>query len=163
MGLEENIHLPNRYATEGVSILNIYFNLASTEPDKRPHKVQNEFLKNLPYNWKLFTLCLLNKILKEETPPADWFSTLLALIHKKGDKLDHQNYRGVALVNHLSKLLSGLINNRLTKRIEDNKILSLNRNSEHFGDVCIIYLRYKLLLTVVFVKKSASVSAFRGL
>ncbi|CAG5082984.1 Similar to X-element\ORF2: Probable RNA-directed DNA polymerase from transposon X-element (Drosophila melanogaster), partial [Cotesia congregata] len=88
-----------------------------------PDKIQNEFLKNLPYNWKMFTLCLLNKILRQEIPPADWYSTLLTLIYKNGDKLDHQNYRGIALVNHLAKILIGLINNRLTKWVEDNKII----------------------------------------
>lgn len=88
-----------------------------------PDSIQNEFIKNLPFNWKLYVLCLLNKVLREEIMPNNWFSTLITLIHKKGDKMDHQNYRGIALVNHIAKLLTSMINARLSKRVEDNVIV----------------------------------------
>ncbi|XP_046597852.1 uncharacterized protein LOC124294788 [Neodiprion lecontei] len=125
---------------------------ASSKNNKSPgpDDIQNEFLKNMPYNWKLYTLCLNNKILREETTPEHWFTALISLIHKKGDKLDPLNYRSIALINHIAKLLTNMINKRLTKWAEKCKILPESQAGFRAGEEAAMttYLLCSLHLTV---------------
>lgn len=45
------------------------------------------------------------------------------MLPKKGDKKDPYNYRGIALINSLTKLLSMKIANRITKWTETNLLI----------------------------------------
>lgn len=91
--------------------------LKHSKPNKAagPDKMKNEFCKSLPSNWKYYFLCLFNKVLDTETIPSNWFSTLITMIHKKGDHSDPSNYRGIALVNHITKVFTYMLNKRLEK------------------------------------------------
>ena len=51
--------------------------------------------------------------------PNDWRKSFIILIHKSGDKLNLNNYRGISLQNCIAKLFSAAINNRLTTFYED--------------------------------------------
>ena len=78
-----------------------------------PDQIYYEHLKlSLPFLlpvWTfLFNLCLTQMIL-----PDSWRYCLLKTLHKKGDRKDPNNYRGIALLNTLFKILTGLINQRL--------------------------------------------------
>ena len=60
-------------------------------------------------------LKLFNTIFLSGTYPSAWSKGLITPIHKKGD-LDHtNNYRGITLINILSKIYSHILNNRLLK------------------------------------------------
>lgn len=56
--------------------------------------------------------------------PATWKDTVTVLIHKKGDKQLVENWRPIALCNTIYKLYTGCWATRLTKWLDDNKILS---------------------------------------
>lgn len=48
------------------------------------------------------------------------------LIHKKGDKFDPSNYRGISITSNLGKLFNKVIFNRLLKFINNNNLISQN-------------------------------------
>lgn len=97
------------------TMLNLTEALHSSKLNKSPGEdaVTNEFFKALPYNWKLYLLCLFNKVLKEEVVPDNWASIIVTMLYKKGDKDDLSNYRPIALVNHVTKLFTSMLANRL--------------------------------------------------
>ena len=45
-------------------------------------------------------------------------------LFKKGDRLDHENYRGISLSNLLSKVFAKILCRRIDSWIDQNKILS---------------------------------------
>lgn len=57
---------------------------------------------------------LIASVWSSESMPEDWQSCILFPIHKKGDKRDCKNYRGISLLNVIYKIFS----NALYKRME---------------------------------------------
>jgi uncharacterized protein with ATP-grasp and redox domains len=52
---------------------------------------------------------LVRQIWEEERIPEEWKETIMALIHKRGDRDKYKNYRGIALGNAAYKILSNII------------------------------------------------------
>ena len=53
-----------------------------------------------------------------------WSQCLIILIHKEGDKMNPDNYRGITLLSCFGKLFTYIINYRITKFVEDENMLS---------------------------------------
>ena len=70
--------------------------------------------KLLGYLEKLFNDCLD----KGEIPQA-WKNADVIILHKKGDKEDIKNYRPISLLSHTYKLLTRIITNRVTRRLDE--------------------------------------------
>ena len=68
-----------------------------------------------------------NRILTNGIFPDEWRMNNLTPIHKKGRKCDPQNYRGIAVGSAISKLFSLVLNNRLTKFMEENNLIPENQ------------------------------------
>ena len=68
---------------------------------------------------KLFNACIL-------VPDSIrcWDTSAINPIHKKGSKLDPENYRGISLLSCLGKFFSAILNQRLSKFTIENGILS---------------------------------------
>jgi len=64
-------------------------------------------------------LALCRDIWEEEQIPSDWKRAIIVPIHKKKDKMECNNYRGVSLLCHSSKIFSRILLNRLRKRTEE--------------------------------------------
>ena len=63
------------------------------------------------------TICLeihklITSIWKKEKLPEEWKEPIIVPIHKKGDKTDCNNYRGISLANHL-QIVSNILLSRL--------------------------------------------------
>ncbi|KAL1448299.1 hypothetical protein WDU94_008926, partial [Cyamophila willieti] len=56
---------------------------------------------------------LILEIWENETLPEEWKEAIVIPIHKKGDKLDCNNYRGISLINCTYKIFSKLLLHRL--------------------------------------------------
>ena len=61
---------------------------------------------------------LILQIWDEETLPEEWLVGLLCPLHKKGDKLVCENYRGISLLNSAYKIFARILYNRLVPHAE---------------------------------------------
>lgn len=84
-----------------------------------PDEIPSDFYKHLPENCLDSLLSLFNKIITGEATPIDWSSANLLLFHKKGDRLDPSNYRGIALCNVISKIFTLIMYFRLAEWSEN--------------------------------------------
>ena len=50
--------------------------------------------------------------------PDTWSQSLIIPIHKKGDKMNVDNYRGITLLSCFGKLFNSIINDRITKFVK---------------------------------------------
>lgn len=61
---------------------------------------------------------LLNKCLQEGKIPDAWQNAEVILLFKKGDNSNIENYRPINLLSHMYKLLTRIITNRLTNKLD---------------------------------------------
>lgn len=66
---------------------------------------------------------LFNKLFNAGYFPQSWSLGYIVPIHKKGDKNDPSNYRGITLLSNFGKLFTSVLTNRIEKWIEENKII----------------------------------------
>jgi len=57
---------------------------------------------------------LITSVWKKEKLPEEWKESIIVPIHKKGDKRDCNNYRGISLLPTTYKILSNILLSRLT-------------------------------------------------
>lgn len=88
-----------------------------------PDQVSNEFFKCFRSNWCGYLLNLFNAVLEHERVPRMWASAALTMIFKKGDKADPSNYRGIELVNNVTKIFTIILKERLERFAEEMGIL----------------------------------------
>lgn len=88
-----------------------------------PDLISNEFYRALPLVGKEALLHLFNSIITTETCPDSWSDVIVTMIFKKGVQTDPKNYRGIALVNHITKLFTYILKNRLEKWVIAHNIL----------------------------------------
>ena len=70
---------------------------------------------------------IINLSISTETFPSSWKRVKIIPLHKKLDRLNPKNYRPVALVPVMSKILEKVIFSQMMTYLEDNKLL----NSSH--------------------------------
>ena len=64
-------------------------------------------------------LRLFREIFKHKVIPMEWKHSAIIPEHKKKDKLDCSNYRGISLLCHSSKIFSSIILQRIKGRTEE--------------------------------------------
>jgi hypothetical protein len=62
---------------------------------------------------------LINSVWNEEILPDQWKKYIIVPVHKKGDKTDCNNYRGISLLSTSYKLLSKILLSRFGTYIEE--------------------------------------------
>ena len=87
------------------------------------NNIYNEFLKCSKNDIGKSLTHLFNTILSSGNYPEDRSFGFMTPIHKKGNKTDPENYRGITVLSCLGKLFNSILNNRLIKYLEDNNIL----------------------------------------
>lgn len=89
-----------------------------------PDNVLNEYLKVLGENWKTHLLQFINYIFDGGDIPEAMCQSYMCMLHKKGDPTVCNNYRNIALLNNILKLITHLAAQRIMVWSEDSGILS---------------------------------------
>ena len=97
-----------------------------------PDGLPAELLKlGLQQDWtilrELHRLTIL--IWRQGKVPQQWKNAVIRVLHKKGDKTEYKNYRGISLVSHASKVLLKAVARRLSAYCEAKELLP----EEHCG------------------------------
>lgn len=58
----------------------------------------------------------------QEKTPGTWSAIQLFLLHKKGNKKDPLNYRGIALINSICKIFTQIIYKRMETYYDENNV-----------------------------------------
>ena len=85
--------------------------------------VSNEMLKCNPKAILPALTAVFNCILEFKVFRESWNLSLIKLLYKPGIAAKHANYRGICISSHLSKIFTGILNNRLEKWVESKHIL----------------------------------------
>lgn len=84
-----------------------------------PDKILNEIIKcSSIVTLKSFAK-LFNLLLNSGLYPTPWEKSFIIPIHKSGDKSELNNYRGISLMNCVSKLFSAVLNSRLVEHMSN--------------------------------------------
>ena len=70
-----------------------------------------------------FLNALFNEIFENGDFPAQWSQSIITPIHKKGSKLDPNNYRGISLIDSLCKIFVNILTIRLTTWCDNYNVI----------------------------------------
>ena len=102
-----------------------------------PDMIPNSVLRSLPIEIHECILRFFNNFFNSGRLPNSFGEIEMVMIHKKGDKSLPENYRGIALVNTLTKLFTSLICNRLTEWAQSNSKLPETQAGFRKGRGCL--------------------------
>lgn len=83
-----------------------------------PDNIPAELLKNGGEELANVIYEIVVKVFNNEEIPEEWLEGIIVPLHKKGDKLNCENYRGIALLNVAYKVFSRWLFNRLSTHAE---------------------------------------------
>ena len=89
--------------------------------------ISNEMILCLLKTNSKVILKLFNAILFSDEHISAWNTSIISPIHKKGSKMNPDNYRGIALACCMSKFLAAVLNQRLLKFALQNNIICDNQ------------------------------------
>ena len=87
-----------------------------------PDLLINEFISQGQHVFLPYLHTLFNKLLQIGYFPSSWAEGYIVPLHKKGNRDDVNNYRGITLLSVLGKLFSRLLNNRLIEWAETYQV-----------------------------------------
>ena len=91
-------------------------------------EIINEHIKTTVDILLPFYITMFNKIFDTWIIPDTWLNGVILPIYiNKGDPSLPENYRPITILSCLGKLFTSVINNRLTKFVESNNLLSENQ------------------------------------
>uniref|UniRef100_A0A023FB05 Putative endonuclease-reverse transcriptase n=1 Tax=Triatoma infestans TaxID=30076 RepID=A0A023FB05_TRIIF len=96
-----------------------------------------EIYKNLPPEWEHYLLNMFNMIYSTEHVPKEWSDTMMMMLFKKGCRNVSENYRGISLLNTVTKLFTSLIATRLMNWVESNNVFPEGQAGFRRGRSCI--------------------------
>ena len=123
--------------------------------------VLNEFIIHASYGIKLLILLIFNTVLSLEHFPSQWGKGNVIPIFKSGDKRDVNNYRGITILSCLGKLFTKIVNKRLSKWAERERVLSESQYGfrEKRGTVDCVFIVHGLI-EILLAQKKKLVCAF---
>ena len=109
------------------------FSAANTSPG--PDRVEYRHLKQVDPSCSILSLLFDHCFKRRDVPPA-WKAAITVLIYKKGSTEDPSNFRPIALMSCLYKLVMGVIAKRLTSWAIDNDLVSKEQKSARPSEGC---------------------------
>ena len=122
-----------------------------------PDRVEYRHLKRVDPSCSILSLLFSHCFKKRDVPPA-WKSAITVLIYKKGSTDDPSNFRPIALMSCLYKLVMGVIAKRLTSWAIDNDLLSKEQKSARPSEGC--YEHTFLLQSIIGEARRSHKNAF---
>ena len=89
--------------------------------------ILNEMIKCAIPHISLVITKICNLIMNTESYPNTWGTGVITPIHKSGSRSVLDNYRGITVSSCLSKVFTGVLNDRLSTFLTNNKIISDNQ------------------------------------
>ena len=86
-------------------------------------RVTGEYLKAFAESFGDILLKIFQRLFSQHIYPSEWTSNFLKPIYKKGDSLDPDNYRGLAIGAAMTKLYSLILLGRLTEFIKKKDLI----------------------------------------
>ena len=93
-----------------------------------PDHVIIEMLKCSRIEIMPFLIKCFNKLFDNHLFPCSWSNSIIIPIHKKGDRNDADNYRGISLMSILGKVFTLTLNNRLSNWA--NSVVRFQKNKQ---------------------------------
>ena len=108
---------------ENISIIELNDAINKLKKNKAPgiDGIVSEYIKLAAPILSPVLVMLCNKILKLQHFPVNWSEAILVSLHKKGSINNTDNYRGISLLNIMSKILTGIMNARLNQWSDDRR------------------------------------------
>ena len=94
---------------------------------------------------------IINLSISEQQFPDSWKKIKVIPLHKNGDTLDPKNYRPVAIIPILSKVLERVMFNQIIKYLSENNLLHPNHHSyrQHHNTTTALIQMYDTWITAV--------------
>jgi hypothetical protein len=92
-----------------------------------PDGITNELLKSIPEHYFELIADIFQKHLEMGTIPEQWKLSRTVLLHKKGSKLEINNYRPIALLDTLYKVFTSILNKNIQKHLQKEQLLHPNQ------------------------------------
>ena len=110
---------------QDITLQEVLFAISALKDNKAagPDGFSGEFYKFAAPELTLFLTSFFNRLFQTGSFPFEWSEAIIQPIHKKGDRNCPDNYRGISLLSVCSKLYSYILNRRLTKWVEEHKLL----------------------------------------
>ena len=108
---------------------------SATNTSPGPDKIEYRHLKKIDPDGTILSL-IFNRCFLEKNVPSSWKSATTILIHKKNSNDDPSNFRPIALMSCIYKLLVGIIAKRLTSWAISNDLLSNEQKSARPSEGC---------------------------
>jgi hypothetical protein len=86
-------------------------------------KIRNEMIISSIETLSKGFLKVFNNVLTSGKFPESWTEGLITPIHKSGNSLDPNNYRGICVSSCLGKLFCSILNNRLMNFANEKKLI----------------------------------------
>ncbi|KAL1463819.1 hypothetical protein WDU94_015528, partial [Cyamophila willieti] len=102
-----------------------------------PDNVLNEYLKTLSDDWKRQLLSYVNYLFNGGDVSETFAHSFLFMLHKKGEVLNCDNYRSIALLNNVFKLVTHMISQRVLCWSENNGLFMEGQAGFRPGRGCI--------------------------
>ena len=90
-------------------------------------RITSEYLKAFAESFGDILLRIFQRLFAQHIYPFQWTSNFLKPIYKKGDPLDTDNFRGLAIGAAMAKLYSLILLGRLTEHIKKKNLISANQ------------------------------------
>ena len=116
----DNIDLEGPITNEEI-ILSIKHIHANKSPG--PDGICIEMFKSIQNEILPFLSSLFNELYDRGEIPSDWCKNIICPLYKGGPSTNPENYRGISLINSISKIFTGILTTRLQKWAEENRVI----------------------------------------
>lgn len=123
--------------------------------------VLNEFLKKLPSNYKICLLSLFNSNLEQGKVPREWSQAVLCMMFKTGAREDPGNYRGIVLMNCITKVYTEILRKRLENWVENARLIPESQMGFRRNRGCVD--AFYVLLSAIHLRPRQSLGKVYGL